>query len=197
MDSKGQPFKIPTIGRIVNFHVEDENGEKDVRPAIVVRVTGDTINVQVLVDNTNDRDLKMFAMHELNSGIAWRQSLQHGVEKGMWSWPVIEARVDQKTATEAFNDALDKISETNKKLDIIKRKMDANETVLKEDVEGFSVAIIAEMMGLYHYAMDADGSFYPVNKKADSDLAETSSAAQVNPAEQSSSAAPDQNEGGD
>jgi hypothetical protein len=70
----------PTIGRIVIYHLDEEQAEKinnyqSQAPAIITSVHGELVNLKVLLDGENN---------------LWATSRQEGTEEGKWSWPVIE-----------------------------------------------------------------------------------------------------------
>lgn len=69
----------PTVGRIVDFHVEDRHGgAPQVRPAMVVRVwDGGLVNLQVFTDGENDG----------LGNVVHRTSVAEGTDVGQWSWP--------------------------------------------------------------------------------------------------------------
>lgn len=72
-----------TVGRIVNYHVSENDSPElknnfvvgEVLPAIIVRVwTGETVNLKVFTDGPVD---------------VWKTSVVNGEAEGNWSWPVI------------------------------------------------------------------------------------------------------------
>lgn len=77
---------IPSVGRIVHYHLE--NG--DVRPAIIVRTWGDdessAVNLQVFVDGMNDLGGE-FSSEECRPGVSWKTSAVQGFDPGCWSDP--------------------------------------------------------------------------------------------------------------
>ncbi|MDA8106190.1 MAG: hypothetical protein M0Z71_12535 [Nitrospiraceae bacterium] len=67
----------PTIGRIVHYKIT----EKEVRPAIIVKVHSETcVNLQVFYDGGNDAALSPI-------GMVWKTSIVQGNGVGEWQWP--------------------------------------------------------------------------------------------------------------
>lgn len=89
----------PTIGRIVIYRPTHDDKIKmtyircnvqDELPAIISAVNEDrTVNLKVLLDGKGD-------MH--------REAVKEGEEDGQWSWPVMEAFIDQGDLDELDND---------------------------------------------------------------------------------------------
>ena len=85
------PPQIPTIGRIVLATIRDQRKQLIVRPAMIVRVWGESptaaVNVQVFCDSAAPES-------DHNDGlpnVIWKTSLTHAPEPGVmessWSWP--------------------------------------------------------------------------------------------------------------
>jgi hypothetical protein len=91
--------QLPTLGRIVHFHLgHDAEGKLIARAATVVRVwPGDThgVNLQVHLDGGNDERVACHyrggeyavSPEECARGLAWRTSVAEGTGEGTWSWP--------------------------------------------------------------------------------------------------------------
>lgn len=81
---------IPTIGRIVHAVIQDANGAPITRPAIIVRVWGETadaaINVQVFTDSGG-----RLGENDGLPNCVWQTSLRHDETAlpavGTWHWP--------------------------------------------------------------------------------------------------------------
>lgn len=74
-----------TVGRIVNYHVSDNDSQElknnfvagEVLPAIIVRVwSEETVNLKIFTDGPVD---------------VWKTSVLQGDGQGNWSWPIIGA----------------------------------------------------------------------------------------------------------
>lgn len=88
---------IPTIGRIVLVNIgknptKHDSETEHLRPAVVVRVWGDTpqaaVNVQLLTDCDNDIGCEYFANNQIIvSHIVWLTSICPGDGVGQWRWP--------------------------------------------------------------------------------------------------------------
>lgn len=80
-----------TIGRIVHVRIGGEDAEPVLRPALVVRVWGDTcVNLQVFLDGTNDQHVGPLGGEVARVpalGIAWCTSVTQGDKLGEWRWP--------------------------------------------------------------------------------------------------------------
>jgi len=53
-DTETSPTQTPSIGRIVHFVLPDGPSKDDHRPAIIVRVWGSSVQLQVFTDGEND-----------------------------------------------------------------------------------------------------------------------------------------------
>lgn len=76
-----------SIGRIVHYVLEDKYGEKQHRPAIIVRIWNEgteqeMVQLQVFTDGTNDGE-------QFASGLFWATSIHHSDEHevGTYHWP--------------------------------------------------------------------------------------------------------------
>lgn len=86
----------PSIGRIVQVRIGGTEEEPELRPALVVKVWGDTcINVQTFLDGTNDKQhiasakdsAVSFGEVDCLRGHLWATSVCEGVGIGQWRWP--------------------------------------------------------------------------------------------------------------
>lgn len=76
----------PTVGRIVNYVLEEGPNTGEIRPAIIVKVwSDDMVQLQVFVDNTNDR-----IQQGLATGLIWKTSVRYSEAADLrsWHWPV-------------------------------------------------------------------------------------------------------------
>jgi len=71
---------VPTVGRIVHFGFVEPRGDVVARPAIIVRVNADSVNLQQFTDDSNDDEAER---------IAWRTSVKYSdqLEADRWTWP--------------------------------------------------------------------------------------------------------------
>jgi hypothetical protein len=89
----------PTVGRIVEFTTLDRNGNKHVRPAIVVAVwSDDLVNLQVFTDGYND--------NEYGVNVAWVTSVHRSEEKLPRTWDWMEYQKGQAKKTEELESKL-------------------------------------------------------------------------------------------
>ena len=79
---------IPTIGRIIHAVFKDAHDRTVIRPAIIVRVWGETadsaINAQIFCDSNGGRD------NDALPNVIWKTSLCHdpgGIVLNSWHWP--------------------------------------------------------------------------------------------------------------
>jgi hypothetical protein len=82
--------RVPKLGDIVDYVLGEGQHPGEKRPAIIVRVWGDTpesyVNLQVFTDGVND----FTTAHPGGSGILWRTSVARddtGQAKNTWSFP--------------------------------------------------------------------------------------------------------------
>lgn len=96
MDTPQQPQQRASVGRTVHYRLAGTGtgGEPDVtaRPATIVHDNGGSVNLQVLLDGTNDA-LPQYGRHvseaEARRGLAWRTSVVYSEEPkpNTWGWP--------------------------------------------------------------------------------------------------------------
>lgn len=86
---------IPSIGRIVHFRIGGTDEDPVLRPALIVRVwSGDTVNVQVFLDGSNDRGLLADEV-ERSGSVVWCESVTRGDGIGQYRWPHVVAPPSQ------------------------------------------------------------------------------------------------------
>lgn len=87
---QGKPQQVPSVGRVVHYVLDAGPNQGQHRPALIVRVWGDTwdslVNLQVFTDGSND--------YYPNQGeeplTLWRTSRSRedsGTVPGTWHWP--------------------------------------------------------------------------------------------------------------
>lgn len=82
--------QVPTVGRIVHYRIGGTDEAPEFRPAIIVRVWSEVgVNLQVLLDGTNDRvgRLPGEVARVPDVGIVWCTSIMRGLGVGQWCWP--------------------------------------------------------------------------------------------------------------
>lgn len=93
-EKQAQPVALPSVGRIVHFHLSNN----DVRPAIIVNVQDvKTVDLQVFTNGQADRphfnersvhvNVKTGADHHAVPSVVHRAGVVLGTAAGQWSWP--------------------------------------------------------------------------------------------------------------